>query len=117
MKKILFIIFLSISTIGIAQQIQTDAAAKFHQEKTIEDLSAFPNPLTVESKISFKSTEVKKVTLRVKNLLGKTVYIKTVSAKKGKNQIIFQRGNLESGMYIYSIQTKAEVISKRLVIK
>lgn len=113
MKKILFIIFLSISSIGFAQQSQPNAAVK----KTIENVNAYPNPLTVESKISFTCKENKRVTLRVKNLLGKTVFAKVIDAKIGKNKITFQRRNLESGMYIYSLQTNSEVISKRLVIK
>jgi ATPase subunit of ABC transporter with duplicated ATPase domains len=117
MKKILFIIFLSISTIGFAQQDQLNNASKFHQQKTISNLNASPNPLTIENKISFTCSEPEKVTLRVKNLLGKTVFLKTISAKKGKNKIFFQRGNLESGMYIYSLQAKSEVTSKRLVIR
>ena len=90
-------------------------------EKEIEVIIfAAAEPLeidTIESKISFTCSEREKVTLRIKNLLGKTVFLKTISAKKGKNKIFFQRGNLESGMYIYSLQAKSEVTSKRLVIR
>ena len=55
--------------------------------------------------------------LTVKNLLGKTVYKQEFLSKKGNKTFTFYKNNLESGMYIYSIQSDSGIISKRLVIK
>lgn len=104
-KKLLFILFLSISSIV------------FSQEKTIKKLSAAPNPFTNSTKITFNSTNKSKVIFNVKNVLGKTVFKKTLTSKIGKNSIPFYKNDLPIGIYIYSIQDKKKIISKRFVIK
>ena len=104
-NKILFILFLSIASQG------------FSQEKSIEKLSAAPNPFTNSTKISFTATNSSAVFFSVKNVLGKTVYRKKIAIKPGKNTIAFYKNDLSTGMYIYSIQDKKKTISKRFVIK
>ncbi|QOD60559.1 T9SS type A sorting domain-containing protein [Polaribacter haliotis] len=104
-KKILFILFLSFSFVG------------FSQEKSIDVLSAAPNPFTNSTKISFNSKAISSVKFTVKNVLGKTVFKKTYKTVKGKNSFQFYKDDLATGMYIYSIQDKKKVISKRFVIK
>ena len=104
-KKLLFILFISISSII------------FSQEKNIEKLSAAPNPFRNSTKITFNSTNNTTVLLSVKNVLGKTVYKKKFKTKIGNNSIPFYKNDLATGMYIYSIQDKKKIISKRFVIK
>jgi hypothetical protein len=104
-KKILFILFLLLSVNG------------FSQEKSIDKLSAAPNPFTNSTKITFTTTSSSSIILSVKNILGKTVFKKTYQTKLGKNSIPFYKNNLSTGMYIYSIQDKKKIISKRFVIK
>ena len=53
----------------------------------------------------------------VKNLLGTTVYEEQIDANLGNNTIAFNRNSLTKGMYIYSLQTDVEIVSKRLIIK
>jgi hypothetical protein len=104
-RKLLFILILTISSIG------------FSQEKSIEKLSAVPNPFTNSTKITFKSIDNSPVIFTVKNILGKTVFKKSLKTAAGNNLIPFYKGNLKTGMYIYSIQNKDQIISKRFVIK
>ena len=104
-KKVLFVLFLCISTIG------------FSQEKSIEKLSVAPNPFVNSTNILFTSKTASTVILNVKNILGKTVFKKTFKTEKGKNSIPFSKGNLLSGMYIYTLQDSKSLISKRFVIK
>ncbi|MFK8061175.1 MAG: T9SS type A sorting domain-containing protein [Polaribacter sp.] len=104
-KKILFILFLSIASLG------------FSQEKSIDGLSAAPNPFTNSTKISFTSTTNATLFFTVKNVLGKTVYKKNIKTKSGKNTITFYKNDLPTGMYIYSIRGIEKVISKRFVIR
>lgn len=103
-KKLLILTFLCFST------------AMFSQ-KTLQKLSAAPNPFYSTTTISFHSTKKQPVFLTIKNVLGKTVYKKMISTKAGINTIKFNRNNLQSGMYIYAIQSRKEVISKRFVIR
>ena len=103
-KKLLFISFLCIVTAGFSQ-------------KTLTQLSAAPNPFITRTSIQFETTKNQPVFLIIKNELGKTVFKKTHSSKKGKNSIPFYKNNLKSGMYFYIIQSNKEVISKRFIIQ
>lgn len=104
-KKILFILFLSITSLA------------FSQENSVDELSAAPNPFTNKTKISFTSTSNSDIFFTVKNVLGKTVYKKSIKTKTGKNIIPFYKDDLPTGMYIYSIRDKKKIISKRFVIR
>lgn len=114
MKKLLLILFLLSFTFSFAQQ---NEHVKNVNLKTIENLTSSPNPFTSFTQISFYNNKDQKVTLIIKNLLGKTVYKFSIDSKKGNNAIPFYREDLTSGVYLYSIQTKEEIISKRLVVK
>ena len=104
--RILFFTFFSVSAFMFAQQTQS-----------LKGLGTQPNPFNTETKISFQSTKKQPVILTVKNILGKTILAKGITAERGRNSIPFRRNDLNSGMYIYSIQTNKEVVSKRFVIK
>ncbi|WP_334055582.1 T9SS type A sorting domain-containing protein [Polaribacter sp. P097] len=104
-KKLLLTLFLTIS------------AMSFSQTKTLEKLSAAPNPFTTSTKITFNANNVSKITLNVRNVLGKIVFKKEYTTKIGKNSIAFYKDDLATGIYIYSIRDKKEIISKRFVIK
>ena len=103
-KKVLFTLFLFTATLAFSQ-------------KSLSKLSAVPNPFVIETKITFNSDSNQTIVLRVKNVLGKTVYTKKHKIKKGKNSIPFSKNDLRSGMYIYAIQNSKELVSKRFVIK
>lgn len=103
-KKILFITFLCFSTAVFSQ-------------KTLEKLTAAPNPFSSTTSIQFNTTKSQSVFLVIKNVLGKTVFSKTYTVKIGVNKITFKRNDLQSGIYIYAIRGRNEIISKRLVIK
>lgn len=118
MKKLLFILLIFIATTTFAQQ---NSSNNLQQNKvsinTIATLAAYPNPFTTKTQINFTSTITQGIVFSVKNLLGKTVYLQKLEAKKGSNTIQYYRNNLQQGMYIYSLQTDSEIISKRLIIR
>lgn len=104
-KKLLFILLICTAFVG------------FSQEKNINTLSAAPNPFTNSTSIHFNASNSVEITFTVKNVLGKTILSERITAKKGKNSIPFYRTDLSTGIYIYSIQDKKTIISKRLVIR
>ncbi|PHQ55932.1 MAG: hypothetical protein COC16_04250 [Lutibacter sp.] len=119
MKKLLLIIFLLFFTFSFAQQTEKNDSVinKNEPQTTLSSVSAYPNPFIIATKINFQSTKIQLIEFSVKNLLGKTVYFEPVNAKIGYNTIPFNRTDLTEGMYIYTLQTKNEIISKRLVIR
>ena len=116
MKKLLLITFLLLTTFSFAQQKEKDSIF-IKNTVTLSSVSAYPNPFTIRTKINFHSNKNQLVEFTVKNLLGKTVYGERIDSKTGLNSISFNRENLTKGMYIYSLQTETEVVSKRLVIR
>ncbi|REE82911.1 putative secreted protein (Por secretion system target) [Lutibacter oceani] len=119
MKKLLLITFLLLFTFSFAQQKEKDSSVikKNEPTTTLLSVSASPNPLTIKTRISFRSTKEQLVEITVKNLIGKTVYGTRINAKIGINSIPFNRDDLTNGMYIYSLQSDTEIVSKRLVIR
>lgn len=117
MKKLLLIVLLIIGTVSYAQEIEKNSTSKSKIETTITNVGAYPNPLTVKTNFAFTSNKVQDVTVTVKNLVGNTIFSVRINAKIGVNTLPFERNNLPKGMYIYSIQTETELVSKRLVIK
>ncbi len=119
MKKLLLITILLYSAFSVAQQTEKSDLVFNENEPqtTLSSVSAYPNPFNVTTKINFQSSKIQLVEFTVKNLLGKTVFIERVSSEIGYNFILFNRDDLIKGMYIYTLQTDNEIISKRLVIR
>ncbi len=104
-KKILFL-FIFLVTLS-----------SFSQEKSIDKLVASPNPFINNTTIYFNAKKEQSIIFTVRNVLGKTVFSKEITTNKGRNSFPFERQNLKTGMYIYAIQSKDEIISKRFVIR
>ena len=105
MKKLFFTFFLFVATIT------------FSQEKSIEKITTFPNPFTNSTRITFNSIDNSQVIFTVKNILGKTVFTQKINTVSGKNSFPFSKGDLSTGIYIYTIQNKKQITSKRFVIQ
>ena len=104
-KNLLFALFLFIKIVA------------FSQNKSINNLSVAPNPFTNSTKITFSAISNIPVVFSVKNILGKTIFTKTIKTIKGKNTVPFYRSNLPAGIYIYTLQNKNYTTSKRFVIR
>lgn len=117
-KKLLVFIFLltCFSSAIIAQQNESQSVAG-ESVATVKDVIASPNPFSVTTKIKFQANAVFEIEFSVKDLIGNVVYFQKFTTKEGVNTIPFYRDKLDSGIYIYSIKTASEVISKRIVIK
>jgi len=117
MKKLLLLLFIMSITLSFSQQKERNTISKNEKVTSISNISAYPNPFSDNTKISFTSTQIQSIDFSIKNLLGKTIFKETFTAKKGFNSLIFNRNNFNRGMYIYSLQTNNEVISKRLIMR
>lgn len=115
-KKLLFILIVTFSFTAFAQQKDANVIAK-DSTLVVKNIVASPNPFSVTTKIKFYAGAVFKIEFSVKDLIGNTVHFQKYTTKKGTNFIPFYRDKLDSGIYIYSIKTRNEIISKRIVIK
>jgi len=77
----------------------------------------YPNPFNPTTKISFGLPESSNVVLKVFNTLGEEVAeLVNESMEAGTHSINFDASKLTSGMYIYSLQTDAGIISKKMTL-
>lgn len=104
-KKLLLILFFCLSF------------SAFSQEKDVENLNAIPNPFSNNTTITFESKSSNEAVFTVYNVLGKAIYREKLSAKKGTNSFVFSKNNLANGVYVYSIQVKENIVTKRFVIQ
>jgi len=115
-KLLLFIFLVSIYSTVFSQQDENNTVVT-DSTMVIKNIVASPNPFSVTTKIKFNTEAVHEVEFSVKDLIGNIVYIKKHTTKIGLNTIAFYRDKLDSGIYIYSIKTNNEIISKRIVVK
>jgi hypothetical protein len=115
-KKLLFILIVTLSTTVFAQQDEQNLIIK-DTTKVLKNIVASPNPFSVTTKIKFRAYSAFEIEFSVKDLIGNTVHSQKFKTKKGLNFIPFYRDKLDSGIYIYSIKTNNEIVSKRIVIK
>ena len=115
-KLLLFIFLITLSSAVFAQQPERNTIVK-DSTKVLKNIVASPNPFSVTTKIKFRTDAIFEVEFSVKDLIGNTVYLKKYTTKIGVNTISFYRDKLDAGIYIYSIKTNTEIISKRIVLK
>lgn len=77
----------------------------------------YPNPFNPSTKISFGVPERSNVVLKIFNALGQQVAeLVNESLEAGTHSYNFDASSLTSGIYIYSFQTDAGVISKKMTL-
>jgi hypothetical protein len=113
MKKILLIFLLTYVGISFSQE----AEKLVMDSVVIDQVNAYPNPFKNKTTIFFNAKQNETVTVSVQNILGKIVFTEKIVAKAGRNSIDFYKNKLSGGIYVYTVATKSNKISKRLVIK
>jgi hypothetical protein len=77
----------------------------------------YPNPFNPSTKISFGLPRSSNVVLKVFNAIGQEVAkLVDESLEAGTHSYNFNASNLTSGIYIYSLQTDAGLITKKMTL-
>jgi len=66
----------------------------------------YPNPFNPSTTIKFSMKQAGLATLKVYDMLGRSVFEKQMQAGVGANAIIFNAQNLTSGVYFYQLNTE-----------
>jgi hypothetical protein len=92
--------------------IKVDLTTGIYQADIKNIVNIFPNPFQSDLNIDFKSPDIKEFSISIYNLFGQEVYHSNYFV----NNTSLSLGNLNSGMYVCSIQTETIIINK-LIIK
>lgn len=77
----------------------------------------YPNPFNPFTKIDYTVSEESNVTLKVYNMLGSQVSLLVNERKQpGKYSVTFNAGGMPSGIYIYRLESKGNIITRRMTL-
>lgn len=100
-------------TIGIITSVEDEV----NSVNSFQLFQNYPNPFNPTTTIKFSLAEPQKVKLIVYSLLGEEVKILADDYKSaGSHSVIFNAGDLASGIYIYTLFTGNQSTSKKLIL-
>jgi hypothetical protein len=80
------------------------------------ELRNVPNPFNGKTAIKFNVHDESYITLKVRDVLGKTILTDSFKTKFGENSYEFDGSKLPQGLYFYSISYKNYSETKRMII-
>ena len=101
-----------------AKQFFTTAPFKVSTETEIPSLEVYPNPFSNSATISFSLPEATHAYIELFDLAGRklqTIVDKDLSS--GNHEVIFQRGQLSSGLYLLEVKLGEQVEVRKLVVE
>ncbi len=76
-----------------------------------------PNPAFDYTVINYELPNYADVNFTVNNLIGEVVMNRTVRGKKGDNQLRIETAELETGIYLYTIQSAGRKITRKMIVQ
>jgi hypothetical protein len=78
---------------------------------------AYPNPFNPSTTIDFSIPAADVVTLNVFNINGQLVRsLVNGTVERGAHSVTFDAGNLSSGVYLYTLETSSQSLTKKMVL-
>jgi hypothetical protein len=77
----------------------------------------YPNPFNHSTNIIVTLTENKAISVNVFDAIGNLVAVKNMNGNVGNNTIVFEAGNLNAGVYYYTVTAGSERATKKMVIQ
>ncbi len=84
--------------------------------REFKSLGTYPNPFSKSTSIHFGNNNSNDVKFSVYDILGNLVFVENINTEIGHNEFSFEKGNLTSGLYTYTISNGTKTISQRVVI-
>lgn len=94
----------------------TSVVSQFNSQ-TFELRNPKPNPVTKNAQIQFVVGKSVDIVFSIYNLLGKEVYSRNIKANRGLNKVDINTSSYPDGVYLYSLNNKNAVLTKRMVVK
>ena len=81
----------------------------------LKDLN--PNPAFEQAEVQFVSSKSEDVIFSIYNLLGREVYSERIRSVRGLNILNINTSHYSEGMYLYSINNKRQIKTKRMIVR
>ncbi len=102
--------YVSFPTTGVRQTIELSPSTFFLAQN-------YPNPFNPNTTIEFSLPKASQVTLKIFNTLGEEVATLLKEKRQaGKHNIVWNAGNLPSGVYMYRLEGEGFVETRRLLL-
>lgn len=76
-----------------------------------------PNPFSNVTKIGVYLRGGADIELTVHDMVGKTLYQTVERGVPGKNELVFEANDLGQGIYLYTIESGGESVTRRMIVK
>lgn len=86
-------------------------------EVEAKKITVGPNPVTKLTTLTFSANLAGKFEFEVYDIFGKQVYTETFAGNSGKNEIIFDRKNLASGLYFFKVSSDEGLWKGKVLLK
>ncbi len=93
------------------------AGIDLSKSKEFQVLQNQPNPFSESTQINYFIPQTGITDLVVYDILGNRIFSKQLKSKLGKNSIQIDKGNMRSGLYIYELRYKNNIVRKRMIIE
>ena len=80
------------------------------------NLNIYPNPINENAFVSFNSPKAEKVSVEVINSIGQVVFTENLGVINGKQQVLLDASNLQSGIYFVKINMDNKNFTKKINI-
>ena len=89
----------------------------FYENPTITDLKLYPNPSTQKFNLSFNTTTVFDIKIKLTNVLGKKLMSQEILKFVGKYDLEINLTNKAKGIYFLEIELNDVSIYKKLILQ
>ncbi len=104
--------FLLLTSLGYAQVGTTSVSQKAAVVKTIESLSIYPNPATVNGKITIETKTNESKEIEIYNVVGKKIFSTNLSTKE-----LILPNSVTAGIYMIKIRENNASATRKLIVK
>jgi len=94
-----------------------EGGSGFFERDNSNQVVAYPNPFTDETKIRFSSIYSEKMCFRVFDVNGGELYSTDVKTHIGMNEVIFQNNNFPEGLYFYTLRSDNYSMANKFLLK
>jgi len=81
------------------------------------DFTVYPNPSHGDVNVSFNSPESQNVSVRIFDMVGKTILTREITVDEGTNKFNLDLADLTKGIYFVELNSTSERLVKKLILE